>query len=87
MKDQQHDPSMTCRASSIKHCLMNPHAKGKLKLPLLNVMLFSMLTGLSTQEIVNLRYRQLASETDQEMGNRKGSRFLFPETLGGTDGE
>ena len=87
MKDQQHDPSMTCRASSIKHCLMNLHAKGELKPPLLNVMLFSMLTGLRIQEIVNLRYRQLASETDQEMGNRKCFRFQVPETSGGDDGE
>ena len=86
MNDQQHDPSTTHRISGARQNLTSLNAKGGHKQSPLNVMLLSMLTGLRIQEVINLRYRDLPSETDQETGNRKCFRFQVPKTSGGADG-
>ena len=85
MKDQQHDSNMTNRMSGVQHNVTSLHAKGGHKQSALDVMLFSILTGLRIQEIVNLRYQDLSPKAERETGNRK--RFRFPETTGGKDGK
>ena len=86
MKDQQHNPSMTEKISGAHLDPVSLPAKGAHKPPSPNIMLFSMLTGLRIQEVINLRYRDLPSETDQETGNWKCFRFQVPKTSGGADG-
>ena len=87
MKRKQHDPSMTYRISAVRHHLMSLHTKGGHEQSPLDVMLLSMLTGLRIEEVINLRYRDLPSETDQKTGNRKCFRFQVPKTSGGADGK
>ena len=87
MKEKQHNPNMTYRISILQHYLMSLRAKGRHKQSQIDVMLFSMISGLRIEEVTNLRYRHLAFETDQETGNRKHFHFRFPESNGNKDGE